>query len=67
VRDPATLRDAFAGVDVVVHLAFLITGNADPATLRAVNVDGTLNLLEFRRNARLKVALLGGDVGRRVA
>ena len=42
VRDPATLRDAFEGVDVVVHLAFLITGNADPATLRAVNVDGTL-------------------------
>jgi len=43
VRDPATLREAFADVDVVVHLAFLITGNADPATLRAVNVDGTLD------------------------
>ena len=43
VREPAALQDAFAGADVVVHLAFLITGNASPETLRAVNVDGTLN------------------------
>src|SRR4051812_49321814 len=46
VRDPEALREAFAGADVVVHLAFLITGNADAETLRAVNVDGTLNAFE---------------------
>ncbi len=43
VRDPATLRDAFGAADVVVHLAFLITGAAPAAELRAVNVEGTLN------------------------
>jgi nucleoside-diphosphate-sugar epimerase len=32
VRDPSALREAFAGADVVVHLAFLITGNASRET-----------------------------------
>jgi nucleoside-diphosphate-sugar epimerase len=44
VRDPAALREAFTGADVVVHLAFMITGNAPRATTRAINVDGTLNV-----------------------
>jgi nucleoside-diphosphate-sugar epimerase len=44
VRDPAALREAFEGADVVVHLAFLITGNASRETTRAINVDGTLNV-----------------------
>jgi nucleoside-diphosphate-sugar epimerase len=43
VRDPVALREAFTGADVVVHLAFLITGNASRETTRAINVDGTLN------------------------
>ena len=43
VRDPAALRDAFDGADVVVHLAFLVTGTAPAEVNRAVNVDGTLN------------------------
>jgi nucleoside-diphosphate-sugar epimerase len=43
VRDPAGLEQAFKGADVVVHLAFLITGTASRATIRAVNVEGTLN------------------------
>jgi nucleoside-diphosphate-sugar epimerase len=37
------LREAFAGADAVVHLAFLITGNAPRRTTRAINVEGTLN------------------------
>jgi nucleoside-diphosphate-sugar epimerase len=44
VRDPAALREAFDGADVVVHLAFLITGNATRSTTREINVDGTLNV-----------------------
>jgi nucleoside-diphosphate-sugar epimerase len=44
VRDAAALREAFTGVDVVVHLAFLITGNTSRETTRAINVDGTLNV-----------------------
>ncbi len=43
VRDPAALEEAFRGADVVVHLAFMITGTASRETTRAINVDGTLN------------------------
>lgn len=43
VRDSQALHDAFAGADVVVHLAFLITGAAPRETIRAVNIAGTLN------------------------
>ncbi|MGY1623598.1 NAD-dependent epimerase/dehydratase family protein [Geodermatophilus sp. SYSU D00965] len=43
VRDLGALREALDGADVVVHLAFLVTGNASRRTTRAINVDGTLN------------------------
>ena len=43
VRDAAALERAFSGADVVVHLAFMITGNASRADIRAINVEGTLN------------------------
>jgi nucleoside-diphosphate-sugar epimerase len=43
VRDPEALRDAFGHADVVVHLAFLVTGAAPAEAIRAVNVEGTLN------------------------
>jgi nucleoside-diphosphate-sugar epimerase len=43
VRDADALREAFAGADAVVHLAFLITGNAPRRTTREINVEGTLN------------------------
>jgi nucleoside-diphosphate-sugar epimerase len=42
VRDPDALEAAFAGADVVVHLAFLIVGG-DQETTRGINVEGTLN------------------------
>lgn len=51
VRDPTALREAFEGVDVVVHLAFLITGNASAETTRAINVDGTLNVFRAAAGA----------------
>ena len=44
VRDRGALEEAFAGADVVVHLAFMITGGtASRETIRAINVEGTLN------------------------
>jgi nucleoside-diphosphate-sugar epimerase len=43
VRDRAALEAAFAGADVVVHLAFMITGATSREAARAINVDGTLN------------------------
>lgn len=51
VRDPAALDDAFSGADVVVHLAFLVLGTGSRATTRAVNVDGTLNVLDAAARA----------------
>jgi nucleoside-diphosphate-sugar epimerase len=44
VRDPEALEETFADADVVVHLAFMITGNASRGAIRAINVDGTLNV-----------------------
>ncbi len=43
VRDQQALEEAFRGADVVVHLAFMITGTSNRETTRAINVDGTLN------------------------
>jgi len=54
VRDPAALHDAFAGADVVVHLAFLITGTARREQIRQVNVEGTLNTFRAARESGVK-------------
>jgi nucleoside-diphosphate-sugar epimerase len=51
VRDQDALREAFVGADVVVHLAFMITGTASHETIRAINVDGTLNAYRAARDA----------------
>jgi nucleoside-diphosphate-sugar epimerase len=53
VRDPAALEAAFEGVDVVVHLAFMIIGNASRDTIREINIEGTLNT--FRAAATANV------------
>jgi nucleoside-diphosphate-sugar epimerase len=53
VRDEQALRDAFAGADVVVHLAFLIAGGARDTT-RAINVEGTLNAFRAAAAAGVK-------------
>src|SRR5437867_3980509 len=47
VRAPDTLATAVAGVDVVIHLAFVIPPAclAAPAEARRTNVDGTRNLI----------------------
>jgi nucleoside-diphosphate-sugar epimerase len=51
VRDADALRTAFEGADVVVHLAFLITGHASRETTRSINVDGTLNAFRAAADA----------------
>jgi nucleoside-diphosphate-sugar epimerase len=45
VRDRAALKRAFRDADVVVHLAFLITGTASRSTTRAINVEGSVNAI----------------------
>jgi nucleoside-diphosphate-sugar epimerase len=43
VRDARALQDAFGDADVVVHLAFMVTGAASGEAIRSINVEGTLN------------------------
>jgi len=50
VRD-ADLVEAFAGVDVVVHLAFQMDPIRDLDAMRSINVDGTRNVMEAARSA----------------
>jgi nucleoside-diphosphate-sugar epimerase len=54
VRDPEALKDAFEGADVVVHLAFMITGTASRETIKAINIDGTLNAFRAANEAGAK-------------
>ena len=54
VRDPEALEGAFAGADVVVHLAFMITGRAPRPTIREINVEGTLNTFRAAAAAGVK-------------
>jgi nucleoside-diphosphate-sugar epimerase len=54
VRDPVELERAFAGADVVVHLAFLITGTTSRETIREINVEGTVNAFRAAATAGTK-------------
>ena len=51
VRDEDALREAFDGADVVVHLAFMITGAASSQTIREINIGGTLKAFRAARGA----------------
>jgi dTDP-glucose 4,6-dehydratase len=54
IRDPATLTEAFAGADVVFHLAALIAipySYVSPLSYVRTNVEGTLNVLDAARRA----------------
>ena len=46
VREPEVLRDAFRDADVVVHLAFQVTGAVPGEAISSVNIDGTLNAFD---------------------
>jgi len=62
VRDPEVLRDAFRHADVVVHLAFQVTGNASGETIRSVNVDGTLNAFDAAAAAGVRRFVFASSV-----
>jgi dTDP-glucose 4,6-dehydratase len=57
IRDPATVEKALAGCDTVFHLAALIGipySYETPESYVAVNIQGTLNLLQAARKHPLK-------------
>jgi nucleoside-diphosphate-sugar epimerase len=64
IRDPATCARALAGVDFVLHQAAVPSVQRsveDPAGTNAVNVGGTLNLLEAARRAGLRRFVLASS------
>jgi dihydroflavonol-4-reductase len=54
VRLPASLRDAFQGVDVVVHLAAMMHVWRPLADYRHVNVEGTVNVCKAAMSANVE-------------
>jgi nucleoside-diphosphate-sugar epimerase len=54
VRDPDALAEGFAGAEAVAHLASAIYGNASHATLRAINVEGTMNAFHAAARAGVR-------------
>jgi UDP-glucose 4-epimerase len=57
IRYESQLRQAFEGVDAVVHLAALVdiaSSVADPALTNEVNVTGTLNVLKEASRCKVK-------------
>ncbi|WP_298457532.1 NAD-dependent epimerase/dehydratase family protein [uncultured Cellulomonas sp.] len=57
------LVEAFAGVDAVIHLAWLIQPNHDRAALRRTNVDGTRRVIEAVRRAGVPHLVVASSVG----
>jgi len=60
VRDPAAVRSAVRGCDVVFHQAGLVSVPAsveDPLASQAANVTGTLHVLEAAREADARVVV----------
>src|SRR5829696_6600350 len=52
VRDPDALEQAFGDADVVVHLAFIITGTSSSSQeIRDINVEGTHNVFRAASEA----------------
>ncbi|HUI29494.1 MAG TPA: SDR family oxidoreductase [Candidatus Acidoferrales bacterium] len=57
VRDYQVVREAAEGIDVVLHQAAIssvVKSVDDPVTTNAVNVDGTVNILQASRDASVK-------------
>jgi len=51
VRDQQALKEAVEGADVVIHLAFQITGTGSRQDIHQINVQGTLNAVRAAAGA----------------
>ncbi len=61
IRDPNGIRDAMTGIDIVFHLAALITipfSYHSPDSYIDTNVKGTLNILQAARYSKVKRILI---------
>ncbi|WP_086819426.1 NAD-dependent epimerase/dehydratase family protein [Allokutzneria sp. NRRL B-24872] len=60
--DEAALREAFSGVDAVVHLAWAIHPRTDDPEMRRTNIVGTRNVLAAARHAGVRHLVFGSSV-----
>ena len=65
VQDPASLAEAMAGVDAVVHLVGIIRERRPSTTFAAVNHGGTRNVAEAARAAGVKHVVYVSALGAR--
>ena len=61
VRDFAALRDAFSGIDVVVHLAWYMKSDQFYEQIVPVNVVGTYNVYEAARLNNVRRVIFGSS------
>jgi nucleoside-diphosphate-sugar epimerase len=64
IRDPVALRDAVKGVDHIFHEAALVSVSVSveqPAENDAINIRGTLNVLQAAREANVKRVVLASS------
>ena len=64
LRDPRAIRSAVRGVDLVFHLAAFVSvpqSMQDPETCFAVNVGGTVTLLEAARQAGVRKVVISSS------
>ena len=54
VRDPGALEEALRGVDVVVHLAFMVIGRGPRQTIREINIEGSINTFRAAAHANAR-------------
>jgi len=59
----ADLAPLFAGLDAVVHLAWLLQPSRDERALHAVNVEGTRNVLAAAAHANVRALVFASSVG----
>lgn len=62
ITDPGTLAPLFRGHDAVIHNAALVNDWSDRETMYAINVAGTMNVLEACRVNRIKRSILTGTI-----
>jgi nucleoside-diphosphate-sugar epimerase/putative sterol carrier protein len=61
VRDPA-LAEHLAGIDAVVHLAFVVTGWLPRADFDAINIGGSKNVFEAAARAGVKQVVYASSI-----
>ena len=62
VQDPASMKGAVAGVDAVVHLAWLVASARESVQAEGINVVGTQNVLDAMRDEGVSRLIFASSV-----